>query len=65
MRRGLGTHYTRRLKHMGTSWNKRHAETITGVNGDAIDRSGMQKAYWRRYAEWKANNWPKDNKRKR
>ena len=38
---------------MGTSWNKRHATTITGVNGDAIDRSGMQKAYWRRYDLWK------------
>lgn len=49
---------------MGTSWNKRHAVTIIGVNGDAIDRSGMQKAYWRRYAEWKAKNWPKDGKRK-
>ena len=38
---------------MGTSWNKRHATTITGVNGDAIDRSGMQKAHWVRYDLWK------------
>ena len=38
---------------MGTSWNKRHATTIIGVNGAAIDRSGMQKAHWRRYDLWK------------
>ena len=47
---------------MGTSWNKRHAVTITGVNGDAIDRSGMQSAYWKRYVEWKATQ-PTNNKR--
>ena len=49
---------------MGTSWNKRHALTVTGKNGDSIDRSGMYRAYWKRYAEWKAKNWPNDNKRK-
>jgi len=48
---------------MGTSWNKRHAVTVIGVNGDAIDRSGMQKAYWKRYAEWKAKQ-PTTVKRK-
>ena len=38
---------------MGTSWNKRHARTITGVNGDSIDRGEGQKRYWERYDKWK------------
>ena len=64
MKQGLEKHCKRRLRNMGTSWNKRHALTVTGKNGDSIDRSGMYRAYWKRYAEWKAKNWPKDNKRK-
>tara|TARA_B100000287_G_scaffold304081_1_gene287236 strand:- start:1261 stop:1683 length:423 start_codon:yes stop_codon:yes gene_type:complete len=38
---------------MGTSWNKRHATTITGRNGDSIDRGEGQRRYWERYEEWK------------